>query len=245
VGVKAERFLKAHRPAFQPGPWKQAHATFYEGDTKTFGGACAFDDTVKQGYGLDTTAVSTVLFNEGQKCGACYELKCDQPQWCKPPKDQSIFVTGTDHCPPNWNQPSDAGGWCNPPREHFDLAKPVYLKFAEYKAGIVPVNYRRVPCKKDGGVRFTITGNPWFYQVLVWNVAGAGDVKQVLVKGNKKVKWTPLKRNWGQIWITDQILQGESLTFRVRTSDGRATTAWHVAPKDWQFGQTFEGKNFR
>ncbi|KAI4365627.1 hypothetical protein MLD38_021593 [Melastoma candidum] len=28
------------RPRFQPGPWKQAHATFYEGGSGTFGGAC-------------------------------------------------------------------------------------------------------------------------------------------------------------------------------------------------------------
>lgn len=90
-----------------------------------------------------------------------------------------------------------------------------------------------------------MTGNPYFNLILIWNVGGAGDITSVQVKGNKKLKWTPLKRNWGQNWQTDAMLAGESLTFRVRASDGRTSTSWHITPKNWQFGQTFEGKNFK
>ncbi|KAM2242457.1 hypothetical protein ACFX1S_009414 [Malus domestica] len=195
--------IKHHKPRFTAGPWKQAHATFYEGGSGTFGGACGY-------------------------------------HW-KP----ILTVTATNNCPPNWNQASDNGGWCNPPREHFDIAKPVFLNIAEYKAGIIPVTYRRVPCQKKGGIRFTITGNPYFNEVLVWNVGGAGDIISVQVKGSDKLKWTTMSRMWGQRWVTGAKMVGESLTFRVEASDRRHSTSWHVAPKTWQFGQTFEGKNFR
>ncbi|ESW34792.1 hypothetical protein PHAVU_001G181600 [Phaseolus vulgaris] len=237
--------IRKHRPLFKPTVWKQAHATFYEGGSETFGGACGYGDVVKDGYGLDTTALSSILFKEGQTCGACYEIKCTKSGvGCKAGKS-SILVTATNLCPPNYDLPSDNGGWCNPPREHFDLAKPAYLKIAEYKAGIVPIQYRRVPCKKEGGIRFTITGNPYFNLVSVWNVGGSGEITEVLVKGEEKVKnWTNLKRNWGQKWESDEMLVGETLSFRVKASDGRYTTSLRIAPKDWKFGQTFVGKNF-
>ncbi|KAK7284986.1 hypothetical protein RJT34_19741 [Clitoria ternatea] len=237
--------LDSHRPLFTAGPWNHAHATFYEGGSGTFGGACGYEDVVKQGYGLDTAAVSTVMFKKGETCGACYEIKCvNSPQWCKPGQP-SIHVTATNLCPPNYYQSSDNGGWCNPPRQHFDLAKPAYLKIAAYKAGIVPIHYRRIPCKKHGGIRFTITGNPYFNLVNVWNVGGAGVVTGVQVKGDHKMKhWREMKRNWGQRWETSAMLVGERLTFRVRASDGRYSTSVRVVPKNWRFGQTFEGKNF-
>ncbi|KAI5561070.1 hypothetical protein BDE02_16G088700 [Populus trichocarpa] len=236
---------KRHKPKFRPGPWKKAHATFYEGGSGTFGGACNYKDVAGEGYGMNTVALSSVLFRNGQACGACFEIKCaDSPQWCKLGKP-SLFVTATDHCPPNPSLPNDNGGWCNVPREHFDIAKPVFSQLAGYKAGIIPIQYRRLPCKKQGGIRFTILGNPWFYQVIVWNVGGAGDVVSVQVKGDDKLKWTQMERDWGATWKTSAILHGESLSFRVRASDERYSTSWHVTPKNWQFGQTYEGKNFK
>ncbi|KAL6987315.1 hypothetical protein U1Q18_013064 [Sarracenia purpurea var. burkii] len=113
-----------------------------------------------------------------------------------------------------------------------------------YDAGDGTGKAGKVPCRRQGGIRFTIEGSLYFNLVTVWNVGGAGDVTGVKVKGDDEVNWSTLWRNWGQKWETNAQLVGKALSIRVTTSDRRTSTSWFAAPKNWQFGRTFEGKNF-
>ncbi len=103
----------------------------------------------------------------------------------------------------------------------------------------------RVACVRQGGLRFTINGNPWFLLVLITNVGGAGDVQQVSVMSSELDWWMPMRQNWGQNWqFEGPILYGQSLSFMTTTSDGQTVVSHNVADPYWEFGQTFEGSQF-
>ncbi|CAN1188032.1 EXPA20 [Linum perenne] len=232
----------------QEGEWKSATATYIkqpDGGSISLGGACGYGDVFHAlTYGRYSAGLSAMLFNRGSTCGACFEIRCvDHILWCLQ-GSPSVTLTATDFCPPNYALSADYGGWCNFPKQHFELSESAFAEIAEVKkADIVPVQYRKVKCSREAGVRFTTTGSRYFYQVLVSNVGGDGEVVGVKVKG-RRTGWIPMARNWGQNWQCDVDLIGQPLSFEVTTSDGQTLTSYNVAPSNWMFGQTFQGKQF-
>lgn len=227
------------------GEWRSARATYYAvEDTKDpVGGACGYGDLMSSGYGKATAGLSEALFERGQICGACYEIRCvEDLKWCI--AGTSIIVTATNFCPPNYGLPADGGGHCNPPNRHFVMPIQAFEKIAIWKASNMPVQYRRIKCIKEGGIRFTVDGAGYFFSVLISNVAGAGDIIAVKIKGST-TGWLAMGRNWGQNWHINADFKNQPLSFEVTSSDEITVISYNVAPKDWSFGQTFEGKQFQ
>lgn len=96
----------------------------------------------------------------------------------------------------------------------------------------------RVECRIRGGFRFTINGRDCFKLVLISNVGRAGEISKVWIKGSK-TEWLAMARNWGANWQSHSYLNGQSLSFRIQTSNGRIRTAYDAAPSNWKFAQTF------
>ncbi|KAL5164264.1 Expansin-A13 [Glycine soja] len=229
--------------------WLPAHATHYAA-TDAVGGACGYGDLLNGGYGMATAALSEALFGRGQICGACFEVRCREEdsdfdgRWCI--SGTTVAVTATNFCAPNYGSDAESvAGHCNPPKQHLVLPIEAFEKIAIWKTGTgnMPVEYRRIKCAREGGIRFTITGSGIFISVLISNVAGIGDIAAVKVKGSR-TGWLPMGRNWGQNWHINALLQNQPLSFEVTSSDGITLTSYNVAPKDWSFGQSFEGKQF-
>lgn len=242
----AAGYGKARVPTgFRPSQWSLAHATFYGDETasETMGGACGYGNLFQTGYGTDTAALSTTLFNKGYACGTCYQIKCTNARACY---GAITTVTATNICPPNWSKDSNNGGWCNPPRVHFDMSKPAFMKIAQWKAGIVPVMYRRVPCARTGGLRFQFQGNGYWLLVYVMNVGGGGDIANMWVKGSK-TGWISMSHNWGASYQAFSSLGGQALSFKITSYTTKQTViALNVAPPNWGVGRTYKSTvNFR
>ncbi|MQL74478.1 hypothetical protein Taro_006829 [Colocasia esculenta] len=204
------------------------------------GGACGYDNTFHAGFGVDTAALSGALFGGGEACGACFQVMCDaeaDPRWCL--RRGAVTVTATNFCPPNNN-----GGWCDPPRPHFDMSLPAFSHIALLGSeGIVPVLYRRVACRRSGGVRFTLKGQGNFYLVMFTNVGGSGAVKAAWVRGSRSPAWAAMHRNWGVNWQTDLDLRNQGLSFRLTLTDGKTLDFAGVVPSTWRSGETFASEN--
>lgn len=79
--------------------------------------------------------------------------------------------------------------------------------------------------------------------VMITNVGGSGDVKNVWVRGSRTRTWVAMHRNWGANWQSRFDLRSQTLSFKLALTDGKVMEFFNVVPSTWFFGQTFAARN--
>ncbi|KAJ4839824.1 putative expansin-B2 [Turnera subulata] len=163
------------------------------------GGACGFGKDVSGAkFAKMVSAGGPSLYLSGKGCGACYQVKCASNPSCS---RKPVTVVITDSCP-----------GC-PEAVHFDLSGTAFGALAKpgqdtalRNAGILQIQYKRVPCKYPGTfVTFHIDSgsNPYYFAVIVEYVNGDGEVASLELKEASGNAWRPMQRLWGVDWKLD------------------------------------------
>eukprot|EP01084_Bolivina_argentea_P282207 483014_1 len=137
------------------------------------------------------------LFNNGEGCGACYEVKCTS-KWgtaqagciCN---SESVIV-----------QAIDLSG--NNPEPHFDIAFDGFDIIAGSLCGRVAIDYRQVACEFNNNIYITTDNNDaWSYYLNFYNVAGNGQLCKVEMKSGPggSGQWN-ICENRSSKWMCDE-----------------------------------------
>jgi hypothetical protein len=134
---------------------------------------------------------------------------------------------------------------------HFDLSGTAFGAMAKTglndklrHAGILDIQFRRVPCNYKGlnvNFRVQVGSNPNYFAVLVQYAGKDGAVVQLdLMETNRATGkptgvWTPMRVSWGAVWRLDtkRPLQ-PPFSLRVRNGSGKTLVASNVIPADWK-----------
>ncbi|KAL2892483.1 putative expansin-B2 [Bienertia sinuspersici] len=216
--------------------WSPAGATWYGSPTGagSNGGACGYTDTVERPpYSSMVSAAGSSIYQFGDGCGVCYQVKCTENQACS---GNPVTVTITDQCP-----------GC--PSAHFDLSGTAFGAIAKpgqagqlRDAGVLNVQYKRINCNYPGvtvEVRVDPGSNPSYFASTIEYVDGEG-IKSVKLK-QQSGEWIPMEQSWGAVWELNpgHVLQPPFSLQLVEAISGKTLILNNVIPRNWNPGQTY------
>ena len=128
---------------------------------------------------------------------------------------------------------------------HFDLSGTAFGAMAKAglndklrHAGIIDIQFRRVPCDNRGlTINFHVEqgSNPVYLAVLVEYANKAGTVLQMDLLESGSSYWTPMRRSWGSVWRLDSNHQLRApFSLRIRGESGQTLMAYNVIPANWR-----------
>ncbi|XP_077235162.1 expansin-like B1 isoform X2 [Tasmannia lanceolata] len=199
------------------------------------GGACGYGGFGRNINGGDVGAV-TKLYRDGTGCGACYQVRCTQPQFCK---ENGVNIVVTDH------GQGDNTDFILSPSGFVKLSRPNMA--AELIAqGVIEIEYKRVSCQYPGyNLMFKIHEQskfPDYLAIIFLYQAGHKDIIAVELWQEDCQEWREMRRAYGGVWDMANPPRGAiNLRFLATGDEGqRWVQLRSVIPSDWKAGVAYD-----
>ncbi|XP_039039935.1 expansin-like A1 [Hibiscus syriacus] len=215
----------------------QSKATFVSSVEALSSGACGYGSlALSLGNGF-LAGSGSPLFKNGAGCGACFQIRCKNPYLCN---GKGTKVTLTDR---NYDNRTD-----------FVLSSKAFMAMANkgkaqdiLKAGIVDVEYKRIPCEyKNQNLAVRVeesSQKPYYLQLKLLYQGGQTEVVAIYVaRVGSSSSWSSMNRNYGAVWDSSRFPNG-ALQFRFKVISGygkRWIWAKYVLPADWKNGVVYD-----
>ncbi|KAL6569344.1 Expansin [Orobanche minor] len=211
--------------------WDTTRATWYGAPTGagSDGGSCGYEAAVEStAFSSKITAAAPALYNSGDGCGTCYQVKCtdSSSQYCS---GTPVTVTITDAC-----------YGCD---HLFDLSGASFSAMANpgqeqqlRNAGNIEIQYKSVSCAYPGtDIAFRVDpgSNPSYFAMAVEYEDGHGITGVSLRKSNTNGDWLKMQKSWGAVWMIN-LAQDNSPPFSIKViDDTKFVVAENVIPANY------------
>ncbi|XP_058106576.1 expansin-like B1 [Magnolia sinica] len=194
-------------------------------------GACGFGEYGRKINSGNVGAVAK-LYRNGIGCGACYQVRCTQPQLCT--KD-GVKILVTDH------GQGDNTDFILSSHGFKELARPTMT--TELMAlGVVDIEYRRVSCKYPGhNLTLKVDENskfPDYLAIIILYQGGQKDITAIQLWQDNVKEWRAMRRAYGGVWDMANPPEG-ALNLRFLAS-GKWVQLKNVIPSDWKAGMAYD-----
>ncbi|XVF13483.1 hypothetical protein REPUB_Repub08aG0211500 [Reevesia pubescens] len=215
----------------------KSRATYY-GSPYCLGtptGACGYGEYGRTVNEANVAGVSR-LFKKGIGCGACYQVRCTNPQLCT---DNGVNVVVTDYGEGDHTD--------------FILSSRAYGRMAQsdtsgelFAYGVVGVEYQRIPCQYDGyKLQFMVNEHskyPSYLAIVILYQAGKNEILAIDIWQEDCREWIRMRRAYGAVFdMANPPLGAVSLRLQVKGEYGLTwVQAPNVIPGDWEAGVAYE-----